>query len=57
MKRYVSETPTLDDVHERNQKAVQALKHMFGNDGEAYEKAFRAVSASAKRRYRELAGE
>lgn len=57
VKRYVSETPTLDDVHERNQKAVQALKHMFGNDGEAYEKAFRAVSASAKRRYRELAGE
>lgn len=55
VKRYVSETPTLDDVHERNQKAIQALKHMFGNDGEAYEKAFRAVSASAKRRYTELA--
>lgn len=57
VKRYVSETPTLDDVHERDQKAVQALKHMFGNDGEAYEKAFRAVSASAKRRYKELTSE
>lgn len=55
VKRFVAETPSLDDVKERNDLAVQALRHMFGN-GEGFDKAFESVSRSAKERMAQLRG-